>query len=105
MVVKVIDLDTEKELLVYDAYQEVLDLFSETKEEEEALEKPYMSLVTPEYLSLMTLRDKGLFIINKTNYLVVGEPEVNADEGAHIIYVEGYKATKKSPSRGKFGKK
>lgn len=96
-------MNTEKELLSYDVYQEILDMFSETKEEEEALEKPYLSLITPEYASLMTLRDTSVFIIDKTNYIVVGEPEVNADIGEHLIYVEGYKATKKST--GKFGKK
>ena len=64
-----------------------------------------MCLVTPEYLSLMTLSDKSLFIINKTNYLVVGEPEINADLGEHVVYVEAYKIVKKSSSRAKFGKK
>ena len=103
MIVKIINIDgDDKEILVYDVYQQILDKFSDTEEEEAELDQTYMTMVTPEYMSLLALRDKSLITIKKTNYFVAGEPELNIDEGEYLIFVEPHKATK-SKKKGGFG--
>lgn len=104
MVVRLIELETDKVILEYDVSQEILDKFSETQEEEDNLDKPYMALVDAEYMALLSLKPTSQFTINKKRYVVLDVPNIDADEGTLDLFVEEYVSTTVSSSSG-FGKK
>ncbi len=102
MIVKIIDLETEKVVTEYEVYKDIQERYAANEKEFKKLDQPYIPLVTPEYLALINLKDKSLVTIDECKYMVIGEYELDTDEGIISIYVEQYKVSK---SKAKFGRR
>ena len=103
MIVKVINIENEKVVLEYDIYEDIQSRYSETEAEFNKLDHPYLPLSTPEFTSLMAMRDKSMLTTKSGKFMIIGELDIDAEEGIATFYCEEYKSSK--PKKEEVAKK